>query len=96
MPPTCLCIEVSVPARLSIEVGLPGVRLTAAANALFVVYQDWGHQNPDIHMDGGINEDVKCQVRWKNLFVFTPNAMTYLLYSLVKYFLNIPAETDGI
>ena len=36
------------------------------------IYQDWVHQNPEDHLDGGILEDSKCQERWAKL-VCMPN-----------------------
>ena len=47
-------------ACLASEGNIPGFSLTAAADALFGVYQDWVHQNPDKHLDGVINGDDKC------------------------------------
>ena len=79
-----LCIEVSAAALLVSEGDLPGVRLMAANDALFGVYQDWVHQIPGIHLDGGINEGGKWQARWKNLFVSPPNATGYLLVRSIK------------
>ena len=40
---------------------LPGERLAAATDNLFGVYQDWLHQNPGTHMDGGIEEGGNFQ-----------------------------------
>ena len=38
---------------------LPGERLADAGNKLFGVYHYLVHQNPDTHLDGGIEEDGK-------------------------------------
>ena len=38
---------------------LPDVRLLGADYMLYGVYQDWVHQNPGDHLDGGIAEDSK-------------------------------------
>ena len=83
-----LRVDVSATARLASEGNLPRARLTAPGNALFGIYQDWVHQNPGIHLDGEINEDVKWQARWENLFVFPPNATMYHLAGLGKGFLD--------
>ena len=45
----------------------PEVCLKAANDALFDVYQDWVQQNPRFHLDVGINEDGKCQNRWRKI-----------------------------
>ena len=37
----------------------PDVRLLGADYILYGVYQDWVHQNPVEHLDGGIAEDIK-------------------------------------
>ena len=34
---------------------------------LYSVYQDWMYQNPGDHLDGGIAEESKWQVRWKKI-----------------------------
>ena len=46
---------------------LPDVHLLGAYDMLFGVYQDWVHQNPGNHLDGGITEDGKWQARWGKL-----------------------------
>ena len=33
----------------------------AADDTISIVYQDWVHQNPGTHLDGGIEEDGKWQ-----------------------------------
>ena len=33
-------------------------------------YQDWVHQNPGKHLDGGITEDSQCQAWWEKLVCF--------------------------
>ena len=53
----------SAAAHLASKGNLPGFYLTAAANALFGIYQYWVHQNPCIHTDVGINKDGKLQAR---------------------------------
>ena len=42
---------------------LPYESLMDANDKLLGVYQDWVHQNPGAHMDGGIEEDSKWQER---------------------------------
>ena len=42
---------------------LPYESLMDANDKLLGVYQDWVHQNPVAHMDGGIEEDSKWQER---------------------------------
>ena len=58
---------------------LPRKILMTANDMIFGVYQDWVHQNPRTHMDGGIEEGGKWQERWKNWFVWPTNAMMYRL-----------------
>ena len=41
------------------EGDLPDVHLLGANYLLYGVYQDWVHQNPGDHLDGGIAEDSK-------------------------------------
>ena len=42
-------------ANLQLRAGdLPDVRFLGSNYILFGVYQDWVHQNPGIHLDGGI------------------------------------------
>ena len=43
---------------------LPGDFLTAADDMIFVVYQDWVHQNPGTPLYGGIEEGGKWQKIW--------------------------------
>ena len=84
LPLLCPCIDASSTARLASKVNLPRVLLTAAADAVFGIYQDWVHQNPSIYMYGGINKDDKWQVRWEKMYVCPPKAMTYRLVGSVK------------
>ena len=83
-PPPCTCADASAASCLLSKDKLPGVFLTSVDNALFSVYQNWVHQNPDTQLDGGINKDGKCQVIWKTFFVCPPNAMVYHLGGSVK------------
>ena len=53
---------------------LPNDFPTSANDKLFVVYQDWVHQNSGTHLDGDIEEDGKWQK-----FVFPPYVMKYPL-----------------
>ena len=46
-------------ACLSIKSNLPGDHPIAADDMLFNIYQDWVHQNPGTHLNGGIEEDGK-------------------------------------
>ena len=47
-------------------------RLLGANYMLYGVYQDWVHQNPGEHLDEGIAEDSKWQVRWKTFLYSNP------------------------
>ena len=49
----------------------PDVRLLGTDSMIYGVYQDWVHQNPGEHLDGGISEDSKWKARWKRLFFLT-------------------------
>ena len=77
--PPSLCIDASSASNLASEGDLPGVCLTAAANALFSVYQDWVHQNTGIHLDKVIDKDGKWQERRKKLVCLTTQC--YDVYS---------------
>ena len=48
---TCADADTSATVGLASESNLEGVCLTATANALFGVYQDWVHQNPTTHLN---------------------------------------------
>ena len=68
-PPPCPRVK-SGDAALQARVGyLSDVRLLGADYMLYGVYQDWVHQDPGEHLDGGISEDSKWQARWKKSFV---------------------------
>ena len=86
--PPRLCIDSRTTACLVRSGDLPRVHLTASTAALFGVYQDWVHQNPDINLDEIIGEDGKWQRRWKNLFVSPPNNMMYHLAGLGLFCLD--------
>ena len=49
------CVDDGAVACLASTTELPKVRLKAANDVLFSVYQDWLHHNPVTHLDGGIN-----------------------------------------
>ena len=61
---------------------LPSESLTDAYENILGVYQDWVHQNPRMHMDGGIEECSKWQERSKNWLLCPLNALTYRLVGL--------------
>ena len=58
-PPSRTRSYTSATVRLVSESYIKGIRLTSAGNTIFGVYQDWVHQNPGTHLDGGIDEDGK-------------------------------------
>ena len=70
-PPLLPHIDFSDTTRLVIAENYPEVRLKAAYNALFGVYQDWVHQNPWNNLYGEIKENGKWQYRWRKLVCFT-------------------------
>ena len=76
-PPPFSCVEAINSALHAQEGDLPDVRLISAYYMLYAVYQDWVHQNPGDHLDGGIAEYSKWQARWENLYVCQTNAMTH-------------------
>ena len=78
-PPPRPFVEAVDAACLARDTDLPEVRLQLANNMIFWVYQDWVHQNPGNHMDGGSTEDGKCKYRWENLFICLPNATMHCL-----------------
>ena len=59
-------------ALLESVVDLPYESLMDANEKILGVYQDWVHQNPGSHMDGGTEEDSKWQERWKNVYYDHP------------------------
>ena len=78
-PPPRQRVEVANAALQAREGDLLDVRLIGTNYMLYGVYQDWVHQNPGDHLDGGIAEDSKWQAWWRKMFVCRPNAMTHLL-----------------
>ena len=61
--PPDVCEDVSDAACLENVGDLPYESLMDSNDKLLGVYQDWVHQNPVAHMDGGIEEDSKWQER---------------------------------
>ena len=61
MSPVYIYVDASSAACLASEGDLPGVHLKEADKALLGLYQEWVHQNLGIYLDGGIDEDGKCQ-----------------------------------
>ena len=59
------CVKDINPALQAREGDLPDVRLLGADYILYGVYQDWVNQNPEYHLDVGIEEDSKWQARQK-------------------------------
>ena len=57
------CIEAGNAALQPLEGYLPDVRLLGTNYMLYGFYQDWVHQNPGDHSDGGIAEDSKWKSR---------------------------------
>ena len=49
------------------EGDLPDNHLLSANYMLYGFYQDWVHQNPGDHLDGGIVEGSKLQAQWEKL-----------------------------
>ena len=60
-------VEAGDAIRLESMADHPEVRLKAAGDALFGVYQGWVHQNTRNNLDGGIKEDGKWKERWRKL-----------------------------
>ena len=56
-PLPCPHVEANNAALLAQEGYLPDVCLFRPNYMLYGVYQDWVHQNPGDHLDGGIAED---------------------------------------
>ena len=83
-PPPRLHVDASDTYCLASKGELPGVCLMAADNALFGIYQDWVHQNTDIHLDGGIDEDGKWQARLKPCLFSHPNLRCIICMGLKK------------
>ena len=47
----------------------PGYNPTPEDLRLREVYGDWVHANPGTHLDGGIRDNLACQVWWRDLTV---------------------------
>ena len=62
-PPPRTRTHASAAARLASNSKLEDIRLTAADDALFGIYQNWLHQNTGTHLYGMIEEDGKWQER---------------------------------
>ena len=91
-----LHVDTSATAHLVSEGDLPGVRLTAADDALFGVYQDWLHQNTGIHTDGVIDEDGKWKAIW-NVFCFPTQCYDVPSVWVGKKIVStLTVELDGI
>ena len=96
-PPLFPRVDAGNVARLESTSDHPKVCLKAADGALFGVYQDWVHPNPENHLYGGINEDGKWQNRWRKL-VYLPIQRYNLPYRQVgKNLVSILlVKLDGI
>ena len=57
VPPPRPRIQAGDAALQAQEGDLPDVRLLGSYYMIYGVYQDWVHQNPGDHLDGGIAED---------------------------------------
>ena len=66
-PPTLPRVEAGNTALQLQERDLPDIRLLRSDYMLYGVYQDWVHQFTGEHLDVGIAEDSKWQVRWEKL-----------------------------
>ena len=64
---------------------------------LYGVYQDWVHQNPGEHLDGGIVEDSKWQERWEKLVCMPTQRYDAISGKFGKRFAGIlSGELDGV
>ena len=80
LPPPHPHVDTSATNRLVSEGDLPGVCLTDSDDTLFGIYQDLAHQNTGIHLNGGINEYGKWQVRWKITCLFVHPTLRHTVY----------------
>ena len=62
-PPPCPRIKAGDAALQARKGDLPDVRLLVTDYILYGVYQDWVHQNPGDHLDGGTTEYSKWKAR---------------------------------
>ena len=51
---------------------LPNERFMETDDNILGVYYYWVHQNPGMHLDGGIKDDSKWQEKWKNGYYYHP------------------------
>ena len=64
---------------------------------LYGVYQNWVHQNPGYHLDGGITEDSKWQERWEKLIYMPTQRYDAPSGKFGKIFVGIlSVELDGV
>ena len=66
-PPTRSYVKAIDAALQARAEDLPDVRLLWSNYMLYELYQDWVHQNPGEHLDGGIAEYIKWQARSEKL-----------------------------
>ena len=83
--------------RLAIKSDLNEACLTADDDVLFGIYQDWVHQNPGTHLDGGLEDNVKWQVIWEKLVCLTTQHYDVPSGQVKKIFVStLAAYFDGI
>ena len=64
---------------------------------LYGVYQDWLHQNTGEHLNVGIAQNIKWQVRWEELFFMPTQRCNALSRKVGKIFVGIlSVELDGV
>ena len=64
---------------------------------IYGVYQDWVHQNPGDHLDGGIAEDIKWKAWWEKIVCIPTQRYDAPSGKVGKRFVGIlSVELDGI
>ena len=72
-------------------------RLLGADYMIYGICQDWVHQNPGDHLDGGIAEESNWKLRWEKLVCMTTQRYDAPSGKVGKRFVVIlSVELDGI
>ena len=96
-PPPRPRVEAGDAALQAHEGDLPDVCLLGADYMLYGVYQDWVHQNPGDHLDGGTTEDSKWQAWWEKLVCMLTQRYDAPSGKVWKRFVGIlSVELDGV
>jgi hypothetical protein len=74
---------------------IPEATLSNADQKMDTVYGDHVHQNPGMHLTGGIADDAIWQERWQQLVLFSLHAYAVPFGTIGKRFVEKVAEELG-